>query len=158
MITIVLDTGDYELYLFVWRPFLLSSTSKQMDYLFHWEIQNFGSCFKKEVNEERNREKKSKPKFLNKKQETFEIFDLKFIWFNIYLCMILFFLFFFHGTEFTLPLNKYIIFSFQTLFDKCEITFTFPCRVVTKRHLHSNKLAVFCLSILTFCYHPAWKG
>ena len=39
----------------------------------------FGSCFKKEVNKERNREKKSKPMFLNKKQETFEIFDLKFI-------------------------------------------------------------------------------
>ena len=86
MNTTVLDTGDYELYLFVWKPFLLSSTFKQLDYLFHWEIQNFGSCFKKEVNRERNRVKKSKPMFLNKKQETFEIFDLN-------LCMIFFFYF-----------------------------------------------------------------
>ena len=60
MNTAVLDTSDYELYLFVWKPFFLSSTFKKLDYLFHWEIQDFGLCFKKEVNRERNREKKSK--------------------------------------------------------------------------------------------------
>ena len=52
------DAGDHELYLFVEEPFLLNSNSKQQDYMLHWEIGNFGSRFKKEMNQKKETERK----------------------------------------------------------------------------------------------------
>ena len=54
MYIIVLDTGtgDHELDLFLEEILLLISTSKQLDYMLHWEIENF-KCFKKEVNQKK---------------------------------------------------------------------------------------------------------
>ena len=40
MYIIVRDTQEF--YLFVEVPLLLISTSKQLDYMLHWEIENFG--------------------------------------------------------------------------------------------------------------------
>ena len=58
MYIIVRDTSDHELYLFVKEPLLLNSTSKQIRYMLHWEIENFGLCFKKEVNQKKGIERK----------------------------------------------------------------------------------------------------
>ena len=47
MYIIVRDNSDHELYLFVKEPLPLNFTPKQLDYMLHWEIKNFGLFFKK---------------------------------------------------------------------------------------------------------------
>ena len=51
MYIIALDTGDHQIYVFVKEPLLLNSTSKQLDYMLHWKIENFDLCFKQERTE-----------------------------------------------------------------------------------------------------------
>ena len=56
---IVLDTDDHELLPICWRTvMLLNSTSKQLDYMLYWEIENCGFYFKKEVNQKKEIERK----------------------------------------------------------------------------------------------------
>ena len=43
----VRDNSDHELDLFVKEPLPLNFTPKQLDYMLHWEIKNFGLFFKK---------------------------------------------------------------------------------------------------------------
>ena len=53
MYIIVRDNSDHELYLFVKEPLPLNFTPKQLDYMLHWEIKNFGLFFKKEVSQKK---------------------------------------------------------------------------------------------------------
>ena len=73
MYIIALDTGDQELYLFVEELLLIKSTSKQVGKILQRRIENFGSCFISKP-KGRNKKKKRKPRFLDKKQETFKLF------------------------------------------------------------------------------------
>ena len=45
-------------YLFAEEPLLLNSTSKLLDCMLYWEIENCGLYFKKEVNQKREIERK----------------------------------------------------------------------------------------------------
>ena len=124
-------------YLFVEEPFLLNYTSKLVNYMLHWEFENLGTCSKNEVNQKKETGRKRESLcFLKKNKKLLKYFLW---WFKIYII----FFFFFHDTESTPLLNNCIIFSFENLFGKCEITFILSCRVITKGHTDSNKPVVF---------------
>ena len=147
MYIVAMEIDDHELYLFVKEPLQLSCTLQQMDIL-HREIENFGLCFKKEVNQKKEIERKTAiPSFLTKSKKLIKYFLW---WLKIYHYMIFFFYF----------LSWHIIhssfkqlhhFHFQVLFGNCEIV---PKGPWTLKQTNSFFVSV----CMTFCYQPAWKG
>ena len=74
MYIVAMEIDDHELYLFVKEPLQLSCTLQQMDML-HQEIENFGLCFKKEVNQKKEIERKTAiPSFLTKNKKLIKYF------------------------------------------------------------------------------------